>query len=545
MNNSLHILHLEDNPRDAELVRSILDEEGLECVIRHVQCRAEFETAIAEEQFDVILSDFALPDYNGLSALGEARRRSPGIPFILLSGTVGEEVAVQSLRTGATDYVLKQRPARLVQAIHRALEEAEERTKRHHAEERVREQAALLDKAQDAIHVLDMEERVRYWNRSSGRVYGWTAEEALDRKLNELLSTDAFCQLSPVKDQVLVSGEWVGELRQTTKGGSSVIVESRWTLVRDDHGEPSSMLVISTDVTEKRQIEAQFLRTQRMETIGALAGGIVHDLNNVLAPVLMAADVLEASQTNDESRQMLNLVRTGAQRGSDMVKQILSFTRGVSGELNQIDVSVLITEMMRMAKDTFPRSIRIETTVMEGLHPVRGNQTQLHQVLLNLCVNARDAIAGKGRINIRAENIRLERFSTRWRRETVSGDFVLVTVSDTGHGIPPAVMEKLFEPFFTTKEIGKGTGLGLSTVMGIVKHHGGVLDVRSEPGAGTSFSVYLPTSQRSPGRHLSGDQSSLRTTTIADLIPASDGAPPPVPGALDANSRIHCKEGVE
>jgi two-component system cell cycle sensor histidine kinase/response regulator CckA len=495
MKSSLHILHLEDNPRDAELISSLLESDGLDCAIRHVKTKEEFESAIVTDEFDVILSDFALPNYNGLSALQEARRKVPAVPFILLSGTVGEEVAIQSLKTGATDYVLKQRPARLVQAIRRALEETEERARLQIAEDRVREQAALLDKAQDAIHVRDMDEHIRYWNRGSERLYGWTTDEAFGRNANEFPLTDPASELDAAKAQVLANGEWLGELCQTTKTGQKVIVESRWNLVRDEQGNPKSVLVINTDVTEKRQIEAQFLRTQRMETIGALAGGIVHDLNNVLAPVLMAADVLEGMQTTDESREMLRLVRTSAQRGSDMVKQILSFTRGVSGERTRLDLKVLISDMVRMAKDTFPRGIRIETSLPADTHPVRGNQTQLHQVLLNLCVNARDAMTGKGKISICAENVALEKFRTRWQHDGVSGEYVRLIVSDTGHGIPPPVMENLFEPFFTTKEIGKGTGLGLSTVMAIVKQHGGFIDVQSEPGKGTSFLVYLPSAR--------------------------------------------------
>lgn len=492
MNGSLQVLHLEDNARDAEFVSSMLEAEGLDCAILHVKTKDEFEAAIAQNHFDVILSDFALPHYNGLDALHEARKISSTVPFILLSGTVGEEVAIQSLKTGATDYVLKQRPARLVQAIRRALEEAEERAKRQQAEERVREQAALLDKAQDAIHVRDIGDHIRYWNRGSERIYGWSINEALGRNVNELLLTDPSSQ-EAARDQVLATGEWLGELHQTTKTGVKVIVESRWTLVCDELGAPKSVLVINTDVTEKRQIEAQFLRTQRMETIGALAGGIVHDLNNVLAPVLMAVDVLESAQTTDECRQMLNLVRISAQRGSDMVKQILSFTRGVSGEMGELDLRVLISDIVRMAKNTFPRGIHIESAVAENIISVRGNQTQLHQVLLNLCVNARDAMGGKGKITITAKNTLLAQFATRWQPERVSGQYVLLTVSDTGHGIPPSLMGKLFEPFFTTKEVGKGTGLGLSTVMAIVKHHRGIMDVRSEHGEGTLFLVYLPS----------------------------------------------------
>jgi PAS domain S-box-containing protein len=496
MSSSLRILHLEDNSRDAELIHALLEADGLDCTIRHVKNREEFEAAIEHGAFDVILSDFALPNYNGLSALSEAQSKAPSVPFILLSGTVGEEVAVQSLKTGATDYILKQRPARLTQAIRRALEECAERAKRQAAEVRVREQAALLDKAQDAIHVRDMSDRIRFWNRGCERVYGWTTAEALGKNVRELFSGESSPEPAAAKTQVITSGEWMGELQQTTKDGRTVTVESRWTLVRDHLGNPRSILVINTDITEKKQIEAQFLRTQRMETIGALAAGIVHDLNNVLAPVLMAADVLASSQTSDESRQMLNLVRMSAQRGREMLQQILSFTRGVSGVTTLLSPAELVRDIVRLTKDTFPGRVLIETFVAENLPAVRGNATQMHQVLLNLCVNARDAVNGNGKITIRAEEVHLENFSTRWQRDQISGAFVRLTVADTGHGISPQHMEKLFQPFFTTKEIGNGTGLGLSTVLAIVKHHSGFIDVQSAPGQGTRFMVYLPQAEQ-------------------------------------------------
>lgn len=492
MNATLRVLHLEDSRRDAELIRSTLEAEGLDCQVVHVKNQKEFETAITPDRFDVILSDYTLPHYNGFSALDFARRKAPAVPFILLSGTLGEELAVESLKTGATDYVLKQRLARLVPAIRRAVIEAEERAKRQQAEEQVREQAALLDKARDAIHVRDLEDRIGYWNQGAQRLYGWTAAEAIGKNANELLSNEISSQLSEARERVIERGEWLGELRLITKDAKTVVVESRWTLVRDSEGKPKAKLVIDTDITEKKALEAQFLRAQRMESIGALAGGIAHDLNNVLAPILMVVDLLQDELATTKSRNMLEMVKASAQRGSEMVKQILSFARGVGGEHTMLQVNHLVTEMGKLARDTFPRSIRIQVKTGKDLYLINGDATQLHQVLMNLCVNARDGMPDGGSLLIEANKIILEKKPIPMQERFASGPYVVLTVSDTGQGIPPHLLDKIFEPFFTTKEVGKGTGLGLSTVLGIVKTHNGFCEVSSEVGKGTTFRIYLP-----------------------------------------------------
>ncbi len=261
--------------------------------------------------------------------------------------------------------------------------------------------------------------------------------------------------------------------------------------MRGLHGAPKSILIINTDVTEKRQLESQLLRTQRLDSIGALAGGIAHDLNNCLTPVLIGLNVIEAEVTSEAGRKMIEVMHACTRRGADMVRQILSFARGASGEHSALQLRHLIAEMTKLAEDTFPRSIEIQTRVAPELSLILGNATQLNQVLLNLCVNARDAMPGGGRLQIEAVNFILDQENAR-AKKLPTGPYVLLTVSDTGHGMAAEILEKIFEPFFTTKEPGKGTGLGLSTVLGIVKTHRGKVEVSSLPGRGTSISVYLP-----------------------------------------------------
>ena len=492
MKETLRILHLEDSECDAELVQKILKTADLECSIVVTKTRGDYERALEEGQFGLIMSGlFPLPGFDGLSAPQLARKKHPPVPFIFVSGTIGEEQAVESLKRGATDYVIKDRLTRLVPAILRALAEAEAAKKRLRSEEQIREQAALLDQAQDAICLNDMEQHILYWNKSAERLYGWSAKEALGRNANELLFQGNLTGPQAALKSLIRKGEWQGELNQDTRGETRNTVESRWTLMRDHAGEPKSILIINTDITGKKQIEAQLLRTQRMETIGALAGGIAHDLNNALSPILMVMNLVRDELTTEDSRRLLEIMQISARRSAEMVKQILSFARGVGGEHAVLQLSHLIEEMAKLSRDTFPRSIRIETKIPRQLYPIMGNATQLNQVLLNLCVNARDAMPNGGWLRIEAENVTLDEAQASQRRQP-AGRYVLLSVIDTGHGMSADIIGKIFEPFFTTKEAGKGTGLGLSTVMGIVKTHDGFVEVSSDPGNGTTFRIYLP-----------------------------------------------------
>ncbi|MDB6017243.1 MAG: sensor hybrid histidine kinase [Pedosphaera sp.] len=487
----LQILHLEDSAPDAELLERNLKRGSLDCFITCVKTRSDFEAALEKRGFDLILSDYSLPAFDGLSALQLTRVKCPEIPFIFVSGTIGEDKAVESLKQGATDYVTKDRLSRLVPAIQRALLEAKASKERLLAEEQIREQAALLDQARDAICLNDMNQRILYWNRSAERLYGWSAREALGRNANQLLFQDDLTHPIAALQSLIRKGEWQGELNQVTRQGSKIVVESRWTLMRGLRGEPKSILVINTDITEKRQLEAQFLRTQRMESIGALAGGIAHDLNNALAPILMAADFIREELVTEESKKLLGIMQTSARRSVNMVRQILSFARGVGGEHARLPIHRLINEMVKLAEDTFPRSIKVQSRIAPDLYPVKGNATQFHQLLLNLCVNARDAMPNGGSLLIEAANIILSEVSAAGSQQA-PGPHVILTVTDTGHGMPKEVLANIFEPFFTTKEVGKGTGLGLSTAMGIIKTHGGFVQVSSQVGKGTTFKIYLP-----------------------------------------------------
>ena len=365
-------------------------------------------------------------------------------------------------------------------------------TERKRAEEQIREQAALLDQAQDAILVRDLDQNILFWNKGAEKIYGWTAEEVTGKNAEELLFKDRSRQFNAARQAIIQNGEWKGEVHQTRRDGAEIIVESRWTLVRDEHGQPKSILVINTDVTEKKRMESQFLRAQRMESIGTLAGGIAHDLNNVLSPILMAIDMLQLKAADENSKKWLDVLRTNAERGGNMVRQVLSFARGVEGERVALQPKHLVKEIVKILRETLPKSIEISFHVPDELWIISADATQMHQVLMNLCVNARDAMPEGGSISIKAENVFVDENYARMHIEAKAGRFVVISVSDTGPGMTPEIQSRIFEPFFTTKEMTKGTGLGLSTALTIVKSHGGFINVYSELHKGSQFALYLP-----------------------------------------------------
>ncbi len=371
--------------------------------------------------------------------------------------------------------------------VRRSLEQQREQALR-----RIQEQAALLDKAQDAIMVHDLAGHSTYWNPSAERLYGWTAAEAEVQNVARFLYTHDDAKFTEARAATLSCGEWIGQLRQTTKAGKEVMAESRWTRVCDAAGQPTSVLVINTDITERHKLEAQFLRAQRMESIGTLAGGIAHDLNNVLTPIIMGAQLIEMREDDPFKRKTLQNIAVSAQRGADMVKQVLAFARGHEGEKVTLQLKHVISEMEKIARETFPKSIELKARIGPHLQPIQGDATQLHQVLLNFCVNARDAMPNGGRISIEAENVSLDEAAARQILGARPGPYVRLQVIDTGLGIPQEIIDRIFEPFFTTKGVGKGTGLGLSTTLSIVKSHGALIDVTSVVGKGTTFTILFP-----------------------------------------------------
>lgn len=611
----MKILHLEDNPADAELVREIVTQEWPACTITCVSTRFAFLGELHLARYDLILSDFGLTALNGLEALKLAKDKMPETPFIFLSGTIGEDRAIEALRMGAEDYVLKDRMKRLTAAIARALRENEERkqrrlaearirelagfldqareaivvtdldgvitswnhgaerlygwssaeaagrtcqemgekmgaslaepfriaheagqwsgeleltdrqgrfrlvelrislirdeagrpraklslgtdiTDRRLAERRVREQAEMLNQAREAIFITDLEHRVISWSAGAERLYGWKSDEVIGKAAEQMYDPITAAALRVAREETYRQGQWIGELRTQNRAREPLIVESRQTLIRDERGRPKARLCIDSDITDRKRLEEQFLRAQRMENIGLLAAGIAHDLNNMLAPILLAAPMLRDNVADPGALSLLNTLEKSAERGANMVRQILAFAHGTTGDHRLLQVKHLLRDIAAVVASTFPKSIALEDFVPADLWPIKGNPTQIHQVLLNLTVNARDAMPDGGTLRIKAGNCVLGETDAQAIPGGRAGSFLLLQIEDTGSGIPAEVLSRMWQPFFTTKQPGKGTGLGLSTVRGIVENHDGFIEVKTEVGRGTSFRVYLPAAE--------------------------------------------------
>ena len=367
-------------------------------------------------------------------------------------------------------------------------------TRRKVDEERIRQQASLLDKTKDAVLVCDLNYRISYWNKGAELLYGWQSRDVLGKDICDVLCGGDDTQLLAAQKVLAQRDEFKIEAKQTTRNNKSVVVNTRWDLVRNELNQPDYFLIINTDITEQKKIEEQLLRAQRMESIGTLAGGIAHDLNNVLSPILMATDLLAIKTTDDDSVRWLSMVRENTKRGADLIRQVLSFARGMEGKHSSVQIKHIINELVNVLQETFPKSITVKFDIEPELSLISADPTQIHQVLMNMCVNARDAMPTGGALTLTAKNIRLDENYALMSLDAEAGNYVVVTVKDTGTGMSPEVVKRIFDPFFTTKEIGMGTGLGLSTALSIVKSHGGFVYVYSEVGKGTQFSINLPAS---------------------------------------------------
>jgi len=387
-------------------------------------------------------------------------------------------------------------------------------TQRKLGEERISQQASLLDKAQDAILVCDLNFQILYWNKGAERIYGWTADEVFGRGLSVILCGGDTDHVTHAKAALETSDEWKSEVRHTKKTGEKLAVDSRWTLVRNDQNQPDYYLITNTDVTEQKRTEEHLFRAQRMESIGTLAGGIAHDLNNILSPIIIAVDMLSLNGPDKETARWLGMIKESATRGADLVSQVLTFARGMGGERITVQLKHIVKDLVTVLKQTLPKSISVKQDIKPDLWTVLGDPTQLHQVLMNISVNARDAMESGGMLAFTAQNIVVDENYARLNIDAEPGNYVLVTIEDTGIGMEPEVVKRIFDPFFTTKDIGKGTGLGLATALTIVKSHGGFLNVYSEPTKGSRFSIYLPSAD---------EQKGTKAAEAADVLPRSHG----------------------
>lgn len=610
----LQILHLETNDDDVALVRAELRNGGIDCELNQIRSEPELIKGIARYSPDIILADRNNPRYDGLRALTIARERQPDVPFIFVSGSDDDGQAGESLRAGATDFILKNHLSTLVPSIRRVMQEADIQRDLQKVQQELLRHAELLDLANDAIVISDASGKISYWNRGAERMYGWSREEATGEDVHELLKTRP-AELRKVNKVLKQNQHWEGELRQTRRDGAEIVASTGWTLRGAD--PDASLLQISIDVTDRiaaqealrrseeryrrfvdedltgnlimkpdgsiitcnpafahifgfdsieeaqaanfltllhtrqegvdliasirpdesserqeiemrqrdgdsvyvaarfigsfdsagqlvelkgylfndtnrKRLEQQLIQAQKMEGLGTLAGGIAHDFNNILAIILGYTTRLEEWKKHPEQMpEAIKVIRDAVGRGASLVQQLLTSARQSKAHFAPLDLNVLAHELERMLAATFPKTINFVLQLEPNLPPAKADRSQIHQVLLNLCVNARDAIPHEGTITLATgvttgDDLRAAFTGVSAER------YVFVRVIDTGTGISKRVKPHIFEPFYTTKERGKGTGLGLSVVYGVVNNHRGFVQVESEPGEGTTFSIYLP-----------------------------------------------------
>jgi PAS domain S-box-containing protein len=506
------ILIVDDTPINLEVLFNVLENANFKVLVAE-----DGESAIEMAECalpDLILLDILMPGIDGFQTCRclKNNQSTKDIPIIFLTALSDKVDKVKGLNLGAVDYITKPLEHEEVLArvnIHlrlrnltKKLTEQNERLEieifeRKQAEQKIREQAALLDITKDAILVQDLDNQIQFWNQGAECLYGWTKEEAVGNNANQLLySQETLAKLKNIQKTVAEFGSWQGELYQVIKQGQEIIVASRWTLVYDERGKPKSILVVNSNITEKKQLEAQFLRAQRMESLGTLASGIAHDLNNALTPIMMSVQLIEKKITDDKSQKWLSIMETNIKRAAELVKQVLWFSQKVQDRFTTVQVKDLISEIENIIKQTFPKNIEIHVKIPKrNLWNIFGDVTQLHQVLMNLCINARDAMPNGGILRISARNFWVDSQYARMNIDAKVGSYVMICVSDTGTGISKEIVDRIFEPFFTTKEVGQGTGLGLSTVMGIIKSHDGFVNVVSELEKGTEFQICLPITQ--------------------------------------------------
>jgi PAS domain S-box-containing protein len=636
MDSPLRILHLEDDLKDAEIIRAMLENDGIVCQLTRVETRDEFVASLEEGGFDLILADFSLPSFDGLSALRLSLERRPDVPFIFVSGALGEELAIDALKIGATDYVLKQRLSRIVSSVRRALREAADRAERKQAEQQLRRSEAFLAEGQRISHtgswgwllssgkviwsdeqyrmlgfepgkaqpsvdlflsVLHPEDRSRVRNeleeatsakrayathyrvvlpggsirhlRSVGRPapteagtvdeYIGTTSDVTERMQTEaaLLARqemldlaqkaaraaafewrigggegenrwpadlDAMYGLAPgaydgtfemwkalvhpddrpaVKDAIARannSGDVAAEYRIVHPDGAVRWLQVKGRMFFDDDGHPARIVGFMVDVTEQRhgeqelrRMESRLRQAEKMEAVGRLAGGIAHDFNNVLGGIVAYGEMLfdDAPEGSPHKRYAQNVL-AAATRGRGLVEQILTYSRSQRGQRVPVDIAQVVAETLEMVRGSLRPDIRLEASAPEAPLAVTGDATQLHQVVMNLCSNAIQAMSRGGTLRVALEAAQVEAERVLSHGALNPGRYVRLSVEDCGSGMDEATLAHIFEPFFTTKEVGRGTGLGLSLVYAIVADLTGAIDVKSALEQGSKFAIYLP-----------------------------------------------------
>ena len=495
----LRLLMIEDSLEDAELILLHLRTQGLDCTCVRVDSMEAFLAQMKAAAWDLVLSDFSLPDTDGMAVLERVRQLEPDLPFILMSGVLDEGAAVEAMRKGANDFLLKGNLARLVPAIIREMKDSELRRKQRAFEEELRLLHTAIGQTPDMVVITDPKGLILYGNAAAEGITGYAREEMVGQNPRIFKSDQHDAAFYQSMWDVLLRGEtWKGHLVNKRKDGDLWDAEAVISPVFSRQGELQNYLCTARDITLERQLQGFLEQSQRLETIGTLTSGIAHDFNNILMPLMGHAELGLARAPGDPRiRHDLEVIQTSANRARDLIAQILTFSRKGSGEEVPIDIQNLISESMKLLRATVPPSIGFEVDLDAHGNFVKIDPTKLHQIVLNLCINAGHAMRGMaGRLTVRLKSLHLPDTACIMNISLQEGEYLCLEVADTGRGISPEHLDKIFLPFFTTKPPREGTGLGLSVTHGIVSAAKGGMQVNSQPGVGTSFKVFLPISAK-------------------------------------------------
>jgi PAS domain S-box-containing protein len=519
----IRILHLEDSVEDAEIIADKLSDEGLSCRITRVESRKSFIDAIDHKEgggWDVILADYSLPSFDGIAALGIAHEKCPEVPFIIISGVLGEEVAVEALKSGATDYILKDRLARLPLALRRALQERTASQERKQSEALLNLRTKALESAANGIVITDGEGTIIWANAACAALTGYSPSEILGQNPRLFKSgrhDEAFYR--DLWSAIRQGRVWHGEIINRRKDGSLYTEEMTITPVRDAQGEITSFVAVKRDVTARKELEEQSAEAKRMEAIGRLAGGVAHDFNNMLTVIqgyccmLMDSSGLSAAVCAKEIKQ-------AADHASELTRQLLMFSRKQVLRSRVLYLNEVVSNIVGMSRHLIGENVELVLASGDALASVNADPVQVEQVIMNLVVNARDAMPQGGRLTIETTNVSFKESVQKDRCQIAPGSYVMLTISDNGQGMTEEDRAHIFEPFFTTKDKSKGRGLGLATVYGVVKQSGGYITVESAPGKGSTFNIYFPQVAGKPEavKRQTSKQAGSKQTAVVMLV---------------------------